>query len=414
SRIERPPFDPIKENGQFFVGWTKPKAALIITGREEGYFEPCGCAGKERMKGGLSRRHTMIRQLQQQGWPTAIVDAGGLIKGFGKQTEIKFSNTVEAYRKIGYHAMNLGAPELRLPSTLLLSVMTSGEGESPFVSANVALFDFAADEWTARYKLVQAGDLTFGITGILGKEYHSQLNNPDLQFRDPAEALREVLPKLEASADVLVLLTYSSEEEALALAKAFPQFKVIVNTDGPAEPPGAPRMIPGSDRFFIQVGEKGMTALVLGFFDDPNTPVAYQRVILDSRYPDSPEMKAVMRNYQAQLAALGFEGLEIRPVPHPRKEEQGTFVGTKKCASCHEASYEVWKKSGHSKAWETLAELEIPRTGDPQCVSCHVTGWHPTRYFPYESGFLSEEKTPELTDVGCESCHGPGSKHVEA
>jgi len=30
----------------------------------------------------------------------------------------------------------------------------------------------------------------------------------------------------------------------------------------------------------------------------------------------------------------------------------------------------------------------------------------------YKSGFISKEKTPNLTDVGCENCHGPGSEHI--
>jgi hypothetical protein len=48
------PFDPIKENGSMFVGWPEPKVALVITGRQDGYIEPCGCAGLDRMKGGMN------------------------------------------------------------------------------------------------------------------------------------------------------------------------------------------------------------------------------------------------------------------------------------------------------------------------------------------------------------------------
>jgi hypothetical protein len=92
----------------------------------------------------------------------------------------------------------------------------------------------------------------------------------------------------------------------------------------------------------------------------------------------------------------------------------GQYVGSKKCETCHEVSYDVWRKSGHAKAWRTLKELEIPRTHDPECISCHVVGWHPTEYFPYEGGFWSEETTPHLVDVGCEACHGPGENHIRA
>ncbi|ASV75664.1 putative cytochrome c-554 [Thermogutta terrifontis] len=414
-RLERPPFDPIKENGQFFVGWTKPQVALVFTGRQDGYFEPCGCAGKERMKGGLSRRHTMIRQLREQGWPLVVMDVGGLIKGFGKQTEVKFQVTVDALRVIGYEAINLGHNDLRLPAPLLLSVVAPvGQQQSEFVSANVALFDFSADQWMSRYRVVEAGGKRVGITAVLGKSYQQEIRNPDLAFMDPEEALAKIVPQLKSQADILVLLADAADEEAFTLVKKFPEFNVLATTDGPAEPPGSPRFVPDTKTLLVRVGEKGMAAAVLGFYDNPDQPVAYQRVILDSRYPDSPEMKQMMVTYQNQLETLGLAGLEIRPVPHPRREIQGDYVGSEKCANCHEKSYLIWKKSGHAKAWDTLKNLDPPRTFDPECISCHVTGWHPTRYFPYISGFLSERETPQLIDVGCESCHGPGGEHVAA
>ena len=414
-RLERPPFDPIKENGQFFVGWTKPQVALVFTGRQDGYFEPCGCAGKDRMKGGLSRRHTMIRQLREQGWPLVVMDVGGLIKGFGKQTEVKFQITVDALRVIGYEAINLGHNDLRLPAPLLLSVVAPvGQKQSEFVSANVALFDFSADQWMSRYRIVEAGGKRVGITSVLGESYQQEIQNSDLAFMDPEEALAKIVPQLKAQADILVLLADAADEEAFALVKKFPEFNVLATTDGPAEPPGSPRFVPDTKTLLVHVGEKGMAAVVLGFYDNPDQPVAYQRVILDSRYPDSPEMKQMMVTYQNQLEALGLAGLEIRPVPHPRREIQGDYVGSEKCANCHEKSYLIWKRSGHAKAWDTLKNLDPPRTFDPECISCHVTGWHPTRYFPYISGFLSEKETPQLINVGCESCHGPGGEHVAA
>src|SRR5687767_14908328 len=40
--------------------WPKPKAALFLTGRQNGYLEPCGCTGLANQKGGLARRHTLL------------------------------------------------------------------------------------------------------------------------------------------------------------------------------------------------------------------------------------------------------------------------------------------------------------------------------------------------------------------
>ena len=166
----------------------------------------------------------------------------------------------------------------------------------------------------------------------------------------------------------------------------------------------------------VEVGDKGMNAVVLGVFDDPDPQkvVRYQRVPLDSRFEASPEMKKIMRDYQLHVAQLGLAGLGIKAMPHPQAESNGAFVGSRKCESCHQPSYDIWRKTGHAKAYPTLVNLDPPRQFDPECTSCHVVGWNPQQFFPYQGGFVSVEKTPHLTDVGCESCHGPGDLHVKA
>src|SRR5437773_1800563 len=53
-----------------FAAWPKPAVALVITGQMTGYIEPCGCTGLENQKGGLARRHMLIKQLvDEHGWP---------------------------------------------------------------------------------------------------------------------------------------------------------------------------------------------------------------------------------------------------------------------------------------------------------------------------------------------------------
>jgi len=413
----RPPYDPIKEHGGYFEDWPKPKLALVITGRLDGYLEPCGCAGLDRMKGGIGRRYTMLEDLRRKrGWPVVAVDVGGNAKGFGKQAEQKLETVAEAVKKMGYDAVALGKNELRLPANLVGSQVAGVDGnESIFVSANVALFDFALTDFSVQKRIVQRGGMKLGITAVLGKQYRAEINNSDLVIVDPGEALKKIVPELkQAGCDRLILLSHATMDESVAFARQFPEFDVVVTYGGPPEPPKDSAQQIGPKTLLVEVGEKGMAAVVLGFYESLGAPVRYQRVLLDSRYAGAPEMQKLMENYQRALKTLGLAGLGIRPMPNPQAELLGTYVGSAKCESCHEESYRVWKKSKHYQAYKTLVDLKPPRNFDPECLACHVIGWDPAQYTPYEGGYSSDQKTPQLVNVGCESCHGPGEKHCLA
>lgn len=96
------------------------------------------------------------------------------------------------------------------------------------------------------------------------------------------------------------------------------------------------------------------------------------------------------------------------------------YVGVAKCKMCHKGEkngniFEIWEKSGHAKAFETLASdhsKEVAKkagvTGDPQqakeCLSCHVTGYQ-------AAADLKEASLTTAEGISCEACHGPGSEY---
>lgn len=413
GKPDKPKFDPIQINGKYFEGWTKPKLALVISGRQDGYLEPCGCAGLDQQKGGLSRRQSFLKDLEARGWPVAAVDVGGMVRRFGRQAEIKFAISAEALRKMGYKAAGFGLDDLRLSTTEIVAAVVGAEpDDSIFVSANVSLFDL-----TPKTRVVEAGGMKLGITSVLGRHYQEQINNAEVVIEPAAEALEKVVGEL-ADCDVRILLAHATIEETEELARQFPQFEIVATSDGHDIPPQQPEKIEGASARLIEVAPKSMYVIVVGFYDDPRQPLRFQRVALDSRYPESPEMKKLMAAYQDQLRQFGWRDLGINAAPHPRSEPgnelAGKFAGATSCKECHPTAWGIWSKTPHARATETLAKLDPPRQFDAECISCHATGWNPQDYYPYTSGFESLAATPQLAGNQCENCHGPGADHVAA
>jgi len=404
--------DAVKRNGEIFVDWPKPELALIFSGEMNGYLEPCGCTGLDNQKGGLKRRHTLFKQLADQGWPLVPLDMGGLIRRIGPQAEMKYRLAVKSLLELGYGAVGFGARELQLsPEAVIYALANLDPEKNPLVSANVCVFGFDSG-FSKKYQIASAGGKRIGVTSVLGRMHQAALQNAtDITWIAPEQSLREVMPQLEnEECDLLVLLVHADPEEARQLARKFPQFHLVASTGGAEEPPN--RMVPieGTDSQFIEAGQKGMYVMVLGIYDDPQQPYRMQRVPLDHRFEDSSVIQKLLTAYQDELKDTDLGGLGITGVKHPTDG----FVGTAVCADCHVQASEKFAETPHSHATQTLIDIDPPRHFDPECLSCHVTGWEPQEYFPYSSGYLSLEKTPHLTDNGCENCHGPGQSHVAA
>lgn len=96
-----------------------------------------------------------------------------------------------------------------------------------------------------------------------------------------------------------------------------------------------------------------------------------------------------------------------------------TIIGSVKCGECHSLQLNgnqqaIWEYSKHSQAYKTLLTdkstsftskngLEQPQT-NKLCLRCHTT-----QYFLEDKPVRSSYKIEE--GVGCEACHGAGSKY---
>ena len=396
-------------NGGLFEGWPKPQAVVVVTGELDGYIEPCGCTGKENQKGGLSRRRNFLRALTAANWPLVTVDLGGQVKRFGRQSEIKFQSIADGLRTMGYAAVGFGPGDLRLPAEeLVAAVAPVGDQPTPFVSANVGLLGLDANI-TPRFRIVEAGGLRFGIVSVLGDAEAKQLRNDAIEIVPAAQGLEAAAAELKkANCTHQILLSWASPEETKSLAARFPHFDIVATAGGADEPPAELPTLPGGARL-VELGHKGMFAVAIAFFADAQKPLRSQRVPLDARWGEAEDMITLLATYQSQLESLGLTGLGLTAVRHPSGRR---FAGSASCADCHQYAFDVWKDTPHATALATLEEQTPRRDGDPECLSCHVVGWAPQRYEPFEGGFAGMKATPHLAHQGCENCHGPAAAHA--
>ena len=158
-----------------FVNWPKPQFVFLITGQQMGYIEPCGCTGLTNQKGGLSRRHTLSKQLEDRGWPVVPLDVGNQVLRFGRQSELKFQMSSDAFKKIGYKGVALGADDLRLPAGDLLAQTSDADGA--FLSANAALFDASL---TPTHRIIEIGGKKIGVTSVISEGWQKKIMGGDV------------------------------------------------------------------------------------------------------------------------------------------------------------------------------------------------------------------------------------------
>lgn len=130
-----------------------------------------------------------------------------------------------------------------------------------------------------------------------------------------------------------------------------------------------------------------------------------------------PEMEKVRVAYNKSLK--GLNTAVEREIP-PAKPGEAIYIGGDQCAMCHAPAHAFWEKTPHARAWETLEKRD--KEFDQSCVGCHVVGYEKpggavVGKVEYEETLRMAPDAPALTftknlrDVGCESCHGPGSLH---
>ncbi len=340
--------------------------ALFYTGELLGELEPCGCSGSKL--GGMLLRSSWIRELQKEYQTFYLIDGGFASPQWDLQDRLKFIIYRRMLDKLGDHLQFLGSresPPSQVDTPLFLGTATGRDWYK------VKTFSAATTSAKVLFLALEKGkSRTLEEVGKLIQEH-----NPSLVFA-LVKGMAGNYQGLVPDTNVLTLL---------------------LPVDAPA--PFSPMKI-ATKTFVTSAGNRGRYAglIVLKTQDGQVSDWENRIISLEKKYAIDQAMIQILEEYKQDLKDKRLLELQIK-----RSSPIG-YVGSDSCMSCHPYEYAQWKTKPHSQAFQTLVKEN--HHYDPECVGCHVVGYE------FEEGFRTEEETPHLIDVGCETCHGPGARHM--
>ncbi len=152
---------------------------------------------------------------------------------------------LSAMNKMGYHAVNLGLREVQF----------SGNPDyKSFVSTNL-IHELSGDYLTEPYRLIEINAMTVAVLGITSGRGMS--NIPTVKIRQPAKALAAILPKMDAKADIIILLSDLNIESTQMLLEKFDSIDLAIAASGNKNKP----VIKTNNGAFITSADAGCSGL---------------------------------------------------------------------------------------------------------------------------------------------------------
>ena len=393
----------------FFSGCSKPSASdsrkptdvtFYWTCDADGRLEPCGCFTGQH--GGLTRVQSFLKSPDADHAPL-LADVGNALAGTADYQVIQYRYIRQAFATMGYSALNVGEREAHLPLAELRKL--AADSPVPMLSAN--LVERAGGKLVfAPYRVVEHDGRRVAFVGALGAVPADALGD-GLAVEPAKSALARVLPEVRKQADAIVLLMYADEKTIRALADEFYELDLILG----GKVPQPSQALTRQNRSVVlwttnETKALGMFKAGLG---GPERFVArgWDIVFVKEQIPQDNGLLAVSNRYRSEIRQTRLavdDPTHVGDDQVPGVRPPADYAGTTSCAGCHPTAYAKWQQTGHARALESL--VARGSDADPSCLSCHTVG------LGTASGYQREHPKPELANVGCESCHGPGSEHV--
>jgi len=322
--------------------------------------------------------------------------------------------------RLGYAAVNLGERELLGGYERLQQEMK--KAAFPFISGNMVYQD-SGEPFLEKslIRTVEAGGpegkkrkIRVGILGLARMNPGLSQQTPDgrrIVTTDPVAVARETIPSIRKKSDLVVVLATMEPDQVRSLVKEVPGIDLVLGAFGAVQLAGveAPSQDPAKPVRLVYAGNQGKKMgeirVFLGEDGKPGRTDA-NLVNLGKIVPDDPDLADLMEKNRAAINEINRKNAPMVDGEKMRETYEGAaYVRSEACKSCHEEAFKAWQESKHAHAFRILEEKH--QDYNPACVGCHTTG------FRRPTGFVNAKSTPDLMNVQCEACHGPGKGHPE-
>lgn len=195
---------------------------------------------------------TVLKEQKEGRQYTILLDSGNWARGTMLSDSFKGLPMVEILSALDYDGVGIGEGEISFGVKNLH--ILEDQAKFPMVCCNLIEKDSGiAPYFLKRHIIIERGPFKIAVAGIASCEKTYAATG--FQVLDPFMVLPDVLSEIkEDSADLLILLTGHGVEKDKAVARAFPDFNVIIG-GGEGKNLEAPVMV--GQTHICQAGEKG-------------------------------------------------------------------------------------------------------------------------------------------------------------
>lgn len=449
---------------------TKNHLLVLFGGSVQGYVEPCGCTSEPL--GGLARLAAVVQEGRAHFERRVLfLDAGDLLfesiqsrtPDLLCQDEARVDLLLSAYRSFGLRISLEGQRDLArgeawyrqmLAKHHIRSLRHLEQYSLRAETFSIAVIGLSKEEASTRTALEkqatlakESHHLVFVLSQLSKKQLHNvvrDLSKVDfvIQGKDPSE--QPISPERAGTRGPWILFPVMQGQYVGALEidlNGFQKGDAVHLDDRMLQQEQRKKLLglrkerlnkqieqekrPERGQFLRSLLQRVETELssFKGSLPPFHHPHARVRLLpLPRHIPPEPTMHQAWQNYESQIPTLNARCEAVLECPKA-SPEQAFYVGAQTCKQCHAQAYDVWKNAvfwmqgqdakgqpikrqeGHSNAWHTLEKAH--KTADRSCVGCHSVG------FLEPGGFCKISEAGPFENVQCESCHGPGSKHVK-